>query len=480
MKTISLLSGLLVLLVSCKTEPTSYNGQYPDDVAAIMTKKCATAGCHNQASFTNAANLRLDNWNELFKGSASGATVIPYSTGNTSLLYFINTDSSQGPVLLPGMPLNAAALSKSEYNTIRSWIAAGAPDKMGNVPFGSDPETRQKIYMTQQGCDLIAVADAATGLIMRYIKIGMSPGNEVPHCVRFSADGRYAYVSFNQGQYMQRIDASADAVSGSVFLGPGAWNIFQISPDGKRMLISDMNKNNGQLKLLNLEDMTVINTFEDFDNPHGIAATRNFDTFFVTSQYGNTIYRVLANGFYKKFSLDGNETHFTANTFDPHEIIMAPDFSKYFLTCEASNEVRVMDPKTNQVIKVIPVGTYPQEFALSHSKPYLFVSCQEEVTPEFPSYRGVVYVINYETLEVIKRIPGPFYQVHGLTVDDQRGLLYVVSRNILVNGPAPHHTSECGGRNGYYNIYDINTFEPYNGRRYESTVDPYSADTRFK
>lgn len=471
---------MALLLASCKTDPIQYNGQYPDEVAAIVTKKCATAGCHNEKSYANAAGLRLDSWAELFKGSANGAAVIPYSAGNSSLLYFINTDPGLGPALQPLMPLNGAALSKSEYHIIRNWIAAGAPDKTGNVAFGNDAATRQKVYITQQGCDLIAVIDAATGLVMRYIKIGMSTAIEVPHCVRFSPDGAYAYVSFSQGQYLQKIDASTDALAGNLFLGKGSWNIFQVSPDGKRMLISDMSLRNATIKYLDLEHMTVLATFEDFANPHGIAANRSFDTFFVTSQYGNTIYKVFSNGLYERFSVDGEEPNFRNGTFDPHEIIMSPDYSKFFLTCEASDEVRVMDPNTQKLIKVIKVGNYPQEFAISHTKPYLFVSCQEEETPEFPGYKGAIYVINYETLELVKRIPGPFYQLHGLTVDDRSGLLYVASRNILQDGPAPHHTSECGGRNGYYNIYNINTFESYNGRRYEATVDPYSADIRFK
>jgi hypothetical protein len=80
----------------------------------------------------------------------------------------------------------------------------------------------------------------------------------------------------------------------------------------------------------------------------------------------------------------------------------------------------------------------------------------------------------------VKRISGPFYQLHGISVDDQNGKLYVVSRNISSTGPAPHHTSQCGGRNGYYSVYDINTLQPSTTKRFESTVDPYSADTRFK
>lgn len=480
MKTAHFFITLIFLLSigACKHAPTNYAGEYPDDVRKIMDNKCATAGCHNEKSYINASGLRLDRWEQLWKGGNSGSVMIPYNAANSSLLYFINTDANQGPVLLPSMPLNAASLSASEYATIKNWLAAGAPDKVGNVAFASNPNNRQKIYITQQGCDLIAVVDAASNLIMRYISIGKATTIEVAHCVRFSPDGKYAYVSFSKGQYLQKIDAATDAVVDNLFLGVGSWNLFHISSDGKKMLLTDLD--NGKLKLIDLEKWTVLQTFEDFVNPHGIAANAAFDTFWITAQYGNTVYKLSASGTVKLISIDTKEPNFLSQTYDPHEIVFSPDKSKYFITCQASNEVRVMDAQTNALLKIIPVGTYPQEFAMSRAKPYLFVSCQEDVSAEFPNFKGSVYVIDYNTMEVVKRISGPFYQIHGLAVDDGLQKLYIVSRNVLSSGPAPHHTSQCGGRNGYYSVYDINTLEPFTNRRFESTVDPYSADVRFK
>jgi len=480
MKTLLYILVLAAICASCQHQPTVYSGQYPDNVAAIINNKCATAGCHNSLSYLNAGGLRMDSWGAMMQGGSSGAVLIPYSTGNSSLLYFINTDSSLGPVLKPQMPLYEGALSKSEYETIYNWVAAGAPDKTGNIPFASDPDTRQKIYITQQGCDLIAVIDAQTNVIMRYIRIGMSPAIEVPHCVRFSPDGKYAYVSFNSGQYFQKIDVASDAVISSLYIGQGAWNMLKLSPDGTKALIADMSPK-GKVKYLDVVNMQVLATYDDeFVNPHGIAATPNFDTFFITSQIGNTIYRFTLNGIIKPLSLDSAAPNLLTGTYDPHEIVMSPDFSRYFVTCQTSNEVRVMDPHTNKLIKAIKVGTYPQEIAVSRSMPYMFVSCQEDVTPDYPDFKGSIYVINYNTLEIVKVISGPFYQIHGVILDDRSGLLYIASRNILVDGPAPHHTSECGGRNGYYNVYDMHTFGTHDGKRYEATVDPYSADVRFK
>jgi DNA-binding beta-propeller fold protein YncE len=97
-----------------------------------------------------------------------------------------------------------------------------------------------------------------------------------------------------------------------------------------------------------------------------------------------------------------------------------------------------------------------------------------------PGRRGSVYVINYNTYEVVAVLNGDFYQPHGITVDDQTGTLLVASTNGNPDGPAPHHATACGGRAGWYSVYDINTLLPRSNKRYQVTVMPYSADTRFK
>ncbi|NDC40448.1 MAG: hypothetical protein EBZ77_02700, partial [Chitinophagia bacterium] len=95
-------AGLTFLFMpSCRpqhdTPVAATTGNFPAAVSSIFTNKCATAGCHNAASYTNAANLRLDTWEHLFEGSNNGAVVVPYSIDNSPLLYYINTDSSRGP-----------------------------------------------------------------------------------------------------------------------------------------------------------------------------------------------------------------------------------------------------------------------------------------------------------------------------------------------------------------------------------------------
>ncbi len=476
---------ILMLAVSCKHEPQTIipdeniGSTYPDAIAKIMVNKCATAGCHNALSYENASGLQLENWTTLFEGGNSGANIIPFSPAYSSLLYFINTHADLGPITLPTMPLYADPLSREEYLTIANWIADGAPDANGNIPFQKNAETRQKIYLTQQGCDLLAVVDAKSHLLMRYIPIGTTPGIESPHCVRVSKDGAFAYVSFLGGQYIQKIDTKTDKIVDSVFVGVGSWNVLHLSQDGSKMMVSDW-QGNGKMVLINANTMTIEQTYAGGDLfvfPHGITSNADFTTFFITAQYGNIIYKLSTDGNYEKLSLDGNTPVTTQGIRDPHEIIMTPDFSKYFVACEASNEVRVMDANADTLLKVIPVGIFPQELAVSRTTPYVFVSCMEDVSA-FPNYKGSVYAINYNTYEAT-RIDGPFYQPHGIAVDDENGTLYIASRNSNPNGPAPHHASSCSGRNGYYHVYDLHSFTRL-PRKYEVTVEPYSTDARFK
>lgn len=472
---LSLTVTLLILFAACKHEPQQpvNKSGYPAQVAKIVETQCATAGCHNEASYQNAGSLRLDTWANMFNGGGNGASIVPFAPDNSPLLYFINTHAELGPVAQPTMPYNGTPLTQDQYLLIRDWVAAGAPDKDGNVAFSTEAATRQKIYMTMQGCDLLAVLDAKSRVVMRYIQLGKLPGIEAPHCVRVTKDGKYAYVSFLASQYVQKISTEEDKIVDEIFVGDGSWNVFHLSDDGRQMLLCDWS-DNGKVLLVNLETKSTNPLLTNMSRPHGIASNAAFNTFYITSEGKNIIYKInTATSQIKEVSIGSGMTSPAVT----HEIMMTPDETKYLITCQQRNEVRVMDAIADTLIKVIPVGVYPQEIAISYSQPYMFVTCMEDNT-NYPGAKGSVYAVNYNTWEAT-RIEGPFYQPHAITVDDQNSTFYVVSRNVNPNGPAPHHSSSCSGRNGFYHVYDLNTFEKL-PKRYEVTVEPYSADARFK
>ncbi|MCB9063858.1 MAG: hypothetical protein H6551_01805 [Chitinophagales bacterium] len=472
-------------VVSCKrsksTPPpasTEVQHNFPDDIKAILVDKCATSGCHNQASYKGAGNLLLDSWEHLFDGSSNGAVVVPYSPDNSSLMYFVNTDPNLGTTTEPTMPYNGTPLSKEEYLKLRDWIVNGAPNKDGMVPFSGNDALRQKIYMVQQGCDLVAVIDAEKQVVMRYIKVGKTYATEQPNNIVMSPDGQYAYVSFWNANLIQKIDTKTDKVVAEVETPRAFQKAIQIDESGLKLIVCNWYTHD--MIWIDATTMSIVKTFSNgIRNVSGFASSATSGSFYITSQFGNTFYKMLLDGSFTTHTIDGNAstTISAQGTPDPSGILFSRDNRKYFITCTNTAEVAVMDAKDDKRITTISVGENPQEMVLSKKQPYLFVSCTNDTASKLEV--GSVYVINYNTHEVVKKIRGKFFQPKGIALDDEKGLLFIFSRNDDKNGPPPHHSSPCDGRNGFYNVYDINTLEPYTSTRFEVTVDPYDAVSRF-
>jgi DNA-binding beta-propeller fold protein YncE len=448
--------SVITFLYGCsydKNEPVSSEVSYPKEVGTIILNKCATAGCHNTQSAGNAGGLDFSTWDKMFEGGFNGSSVIPYSVDYSFMLYFVNTYPDLGISLEPRMPYNQPRLSRDEVLTLRNWIAGGAPNADGFVKF-SDDANRQKFYVCMQGCDQVAVFDAKSRVIMRYIKVGVSEIIESPHQVRITPDGKYWCVNFISGHVLQVFNTSDDALVASIEIGNATWNTITFSPDSKKAYVC-ATQINPQIVEVNLQTMSFSRQIPSSGFPHGSYVTQDGSTLYVTSQFGNHLTKIyLSDLSYDDVTIDGTFTpNNTGNSYDPHEIIFTPDESYYFVTCQYSNDVRMLRKSDDSLRAVIPVGSTPLEMAISETRPYLYVSCMEDSS--VAGRKGKVYVINYQTGQVITSLYTG-WQPHGLSVDDGRQLVYVTNRNVSTNGPAPHHTSGCG-RNGYVTIIDIIT-----------------------
>jgi DNA-binding beta-propeller fold protein YncE len=197
------------------------------------------------------------------------------------------------------------------------------------------------------------------------------------------------------------------------------------------------------------------------DYPHGGFVSPDGSILYLTSQNGNFINKInLSSGTYDidPVVLIPGQSPSTSSSLDPHEIILSPDGTKYFVSCQKSNEVRVFQISNDSLIGVIPVGEKPQELGAAQNHPYLFVSCTEEPIDAFS--KGKVYVIDYNNLSIITSLYTG-YQPHGIAVNDDDNLVYVTNLNYDPNGPAPHHVSSCAGRNGDLKIIDLQTLQMY-------------------
>jgi len=455
--------SILIILLYCfsactkdkyVTQPVPDTSCYPEEVSKIMVNKCATAGCHNTQSAANSNGLDYSSWTTMFKGGKNGSSVIPYSTDFSYMLYFCNTDTNLGITLQPTMPYLQTPLSTEEYMTLKNWIAAGAPNCEGYVNFSDNPD-RKKFYVCMQPCNQVAVFDADTRVIMRYVKVGN--GNGGPHQVRITPDGKYWCLVFNGGNIMQIFRTDDDTEVGKIILDGGnlnGWNTVSFTSDSKFAFISDLTSGRiakVDLTAMSSQIMTII------PNAHGTAVTDHDSTLYVTSQTGSTIYKIHLDDW------SSDPVNLGIGASGPHEIIFSPDESKYYVSCQYSNEVRVYNASNDQFLLSIPVGAWPQEFSISTDRHLMFVTCQEDsLSPGCSSTKkGSVYMIDYTTNTVVSHLH-PGFQPHGIAVDDDHDVVYVANLNYDGSGPAPHHITECNGRNGYVSVIDMSTLQLLN------------------
>ncbi len=451
---------LTLLFSSCVNDYVPEYTGYPKEVENILVNKCSTTGCHDSQSKGAAGGIDLSTWDKLFEGGRNGTPVIPYSVDYSYLLYFVNTyPDIDSTILQPTMPAGSVPLSRNEVYTLRNWISSGAPNVTGKIKF-TDNLQRRKVYVANQACDQVAVFDADSKVLMRYIEAGEDHNVvEAPHQVKISPDGQYWCVVFYSGNFVQRFKTSDDSYAGSVTIGTGQWNTMSFSPDGKKAFAADLSA--GKISYINFETMqsTIIAAL---NLPHGTWVSNDGNTLYVTCQQGNFIYKINITDplspSTQHVELEDAPQDFN-NKFDPHEIIFSPDGSKYFLSCQYSNEIRVMQTSNDSLLAAIPVGQKPQEMSISGTRPYLFVTCQEDAT-QGPGKKGSVAVIDYNTLNVV--VTGGIYsgfQPHGIAVDDYNDVVYVANLNYDPAGPAPHHSTDCAGRNGYLSIIDMKTLQ---------------------
>jgi len=487
--TLFLTSCFLLLLSTCTKDKGKLDNGFPEEISNILVKKCATPGCHTTASKENAAGLGLETWDQLFEGDHNGAVCIPYRHDYSTIFLFTNTDSTKGAVNVPTMPLSQynnprPPLSSEEMKILTDWIDAGAPNSEGKIAFADNPN-RKKIYVTNQGCDVVTVFDAATQLQMRYINVGVSAQIESPHMIKVAPDGKYWYVVFSASgsQYLQKYNTSDDSYAGQINITSGSWNTLAISNDSKYGFAVDWNPD-GRVAYVNLENMSLVNPNPIwggsglFPDAHGSAINAKGDTLYLTSQAGSYIMKVPVNDPGSADTVNLTPTSFPSPQLEAHIIAFSPDSLYYYVTCQKTNEVRVKRVSDDALVAAIPTGTFPLEMSFSKTKPYLFVTCEYDLTPP-ETNRGSVFIINY-----ITNTPVPngnlrlnMSEPHGIAVDDANGLVYVGNRNIS-GASVPHHSTSCGGTNGFISFIDLNTLTVIADKKIEVAVDPYSIAIR--
>ncbi len=473
------ISSITIIIGSCKHEPmvVSTASGYPEAIADIIVNKCATSGCHNNTSYIAAAGLNLSTWEDMFKGSRSGAVVIPYGADFSPLCFFTNTDSSAGVALTPTMPIGMAPLSKKEYTTLKNWIEAGAPNDKREIKFSGNP-SRKKLYVTNRQCDVITVMDSETLLPMRYLSTINNSGAKFPYAIKVSPDKKHFYVSFFAPiNVIQKFSAEEDRWLADINISSGIWTSFAITQDSRYGFFVD-NRSPGKIAYVNLATNQLLAVYNyNFKYPSGIVINEQLHKMYIGSSSGNFIHAIdITDPITPSISelpIDGSGTVHNNSLLDPVELLLAKGTNKCYIACAGSQEIRVMDMEQNTLLGVIPLGAAPAYMAYAQNK--LFVTCPDDETT-FPGNRGSVITIDANTNTIIKRI-NTGYQPYGIAVDEQRHVVAVVNANISSEGPGSHHSSKCGEKNGNVSFIDLNTLTLKDIQR-EMVVFPFGIDVR--
>lgn len=452
------------------------NGNYPTEIADIIISRCATTGCHNDASALNAAGLNLSTWEKMFRGAGTGAVVIPYRPDFSTLCYYTNTDTAAGLVLQPTMPYGTAPLTREEYTRLHDWIASGAPAADGQIMF-ADSAGRRKFYVANRLCDVVTVVDGASQLQMRYVDAGNGTTAKYPYSVKVSPKKDNWYVSYySRSGIISKYSGLTDKHIKDIELGDGTWQSFDITADGKHAWVAD-NSSSGRLAYVDLAEARVLKTF-DFGGqlvyPSSVAVAH--DKVFLTPTAGNFVYEVNISDRespeLKQVPVDGTGAILPAGGLSPVGMICDDSGSKLYIICAATTDVRIVDTRTGALKNVVKLQGIPAALALSKKHGLLFISCPDDIVT-FPGNRGSVAVVQVENGGVVKTIK-PGYQPYGLAVDDETGLVAVANANISAGGPASHHESGCGKTNGNVTFINMGTLELVAGKKLEVAVFPFA------
>lgn len=451
---------------------------YPEEIHVILNETCATSGCHNTQSAPGAAGLNLETWDDLFKGSRGGSPVIPYTPEFSYLINSINTDTTLGPILPPTMPLNREALNTHDFYAIWHWINDGCRNIDGEERFPPDPN-RRKYYVGHSECDGVAVFDAESRQIMRFIEVGNQPGRvEYVYDIQVTPDGKeWMVVFFNTNVHIERYSTTTDEKIADIPMGDYGWSNISFSPDSKLAFVT--NEFRAKFAVVNLQTNQVVDPPLDFrSDTRGPTTHPTRQEVYLTENLSNNV--VVWD-----YDDDGHLNNFrevdliqgvppaTAGDLWPWEIFFMPDGSKYFVSCSNSDEVRVLDAQTDSLLDVILLPTGPSRMAYSASTGRLFVACMmDNVSWAGEAQKlGSINAINASTHQLESTVYSG-YQPYGLTVDDDSGVLVVANRNTDPGGPDPHHESPCGDRNGYLTLIDLNTLTLVDDYKPELLVDP--------
>jgi len=446
----------IIHLTGCNESPSGPDEPvtFSKDVLPVFAANCNFPGCHNTIS--KPYGIDLSSWESiLLKGSIFGAEIIPYNSRWSHLMQHINTDTNTGPVSTPQMPkalqpyTNGTPLPANIIQLIIRWIDEGAKNDYGEIAFR---KLSRKAFIANQASDFIAVVNLDNNFVTRLIKVGTSSSSiAAPHNVYVDNNGRYFYVTLINEGFIEKYDAMTYELLGRLNAVTSPGHVI-ISRDGTKGYVTNysLNYQERHIKSFHTGNMTVLNTISDIrmNATHGCRITSDGQFLVTVSELGEYVHIIRTSDDQLEIAIpvdptvppNGNGT----GNFRPIAVSISPDDKYAFITCDKSNEVRVLNLNTRSFIRTIGVGQFPIQSECTPDGKWLYVANRNS---------NSVTVIEIMTLSTFKTIPSAGYQPHGVAITPDGRYAYVTCESI--SGSFVHHPLTGSSRPGTTAVIDI-------------------------
>jgi YVTN family beta-propeller protein len=211
----------------------------------------------------------------------------------------------------------------------------------------------RQAWVANIGEDNISIVDLATFRILGTIAVGKGPTG-----LTFSQDGRFAYVSNQGDKTVSVIDTASNQVIKSIPVGANP-HFLVVSPDGK---IWGTNTGGSEIYVIDPEKQDKVATFDVGAQPQQIAfAFRGMQGPLAYVSVGSLGKVIVVNADIKNLKVvDQIEVG-----QGPNGIWASPEGTRVFVAHDKSNDLRVIDTGTSQVIATVPVGRKPIRVVVS-------------------------------------------------------------------------------------------------------------------
>jgi YVTN family beta-propeller protein len=389
---------------------------YSDHVQPILTRSCATAGCHTGTDL--AAGLSLESHGALLAGSAHGEAMIPGEPDRSLLTLLFD-----GTVLRKSHPPVSSAPSSAEVTFLKRWISEGARNSAGMIPFAG---ATRKVYVPNQGEDNVSIIDIDNLVVSRVVEVGNNLNVEGPHFT--ISDGTSWYVSLINAGEVWKFDASADTLLAKATV-PGAPALLALTPDGSKLYVSQFTTVfTNKLSVVNTSTMTVVKQITVWSMPHGLRMNHAGTKLYVANMMSDnvSVIDVALDSVLATISLAFDANPFGPPKYMPMELAVSPDDQLVAVACSETGEVRMISTATDAVTDSFQVGDQPWHLQFTPDGTFCYVTNRRDHTV------SAIHLPMHHVMKVYSTPASPmlFDYPHGCDISSDGKYTFVSNENV--------------------------------------------------